>query len=129
MVRDRSYSARVTHKLHVRNMKPAGSEVERIEGSTLCGGKKSSGGEVVRSLNYVRTSYQSSLFHRVVSRSSLFPARSTSVPTCVARKETRKGREGEREGNGGGEMAERRGIKGMDKWREDREGVDARLKI
>lgn len=94
MVRDRSYSARVTHKLHVRNMKPAGSGVERTEGSTLCGWKKSSGGEVVRSLNYVRTSYQSSLFHRVVSRSSLFPARSTSVPTCVARKETRKGREG-----------------------------------
>lgn len=41
----------------------------------------------------------------------------------------KKREKGEREGNGGGEMAERRGIKGMDKWREGREGVDARLKI
>lgn len=123
---DRSYS--VTHNLHVRNMKPAASSTKwsgqrgpPLEGSgrslsrwpslSLC---KITCGRAIRVPCFIGS--------RLSSRSSLFPARSTIFRRVLREKR----RERERGGNGGGRMVERRGIKGMDKWREGRRRVSTR---
>lgn len=120
----------MTHNLHVRNMKPAASSTKwsgqrgpPLEGSgrslsrwpslSLC---KITCGRAIRVPCFIGS--------RLSSRSSLFPVRSTIFRRCEKRDEKR---EREREGgNGGGGMAERRGIKGMDKWREGRRRVSTR---
>lgn len=123
---DRSYS--VTHNLHVRNMKPAAS-------STKWSGQRgppledleevSPGGQVFRSVKL--RADELSEFPVSSGRVSLlirlyFPPDQRFSDVCCEKRDEKR----ERGRNGGGRMVERRGIKGMDKWREGRRRVSTR---
>lgn len=122
---DRSYS--VTHNLHVRNMKPAASSTKWSgqRGPPLEG----SGRSLSRwpSLSLCKITCRLSEFPVSSGRVSLlvrlyFPPDQRFSDVCCEKRDEKR----ERGGNGGGRMVERRGIKGMDKWREGRRRVSTR---